>query len=99
MSETEIEDTLKRIQSHRGVKGVLIINNDGIPIRTNMNSEDSENYCSMLSQLVQKATSVVRTLDNNDDLTFLRVRSKQHEILIAPDKEYVLIVVQNPNME
>jgi dynein light chain roadblock-type len=26
---------------------------------------------------------------------FLRVRTKKHEVMIAPDKEYLLIVVQN----
>ena len=34
-----------------------------------------------------------------NDLTFLRVRSKKHEIMIAPDKEYLLIVIQNPAAE
>lgn len=29
-----------------------------------------------------------------DDLVFLRARTKKHEIMIAPDKEYLLIVIQ-----
>lgn len=33
---TEVEETLKRIQSHRGVKGVLIVNTEGQPIRSNL---------------------------------------------------------------
>lgn len=31
-----------------------------------------------------------------NDISFLRLRSKKHEIMIAPDKDYTLIVVQNP---
>jgi len=38
----------------------------------------------------------VRDLDPTNDLTFLRIRSKKHEIMVAPDKEFILIVVQNP---
>ena len=34
-----------------------------------------------------------------NDLTFLRIRSKKHEIMVAPDKDYILIVIQNPNAE
>lgn len=34
-----------------------------------------------------------------NDLTFLRVRSKKHEIMVAPDKDYLLIVIQNPNAD
>ena len=31
-----------------------------------------------------------------DDLKFLRIRSKKHEIMIAPDKDYTLLVIQKP---
>jgi dynein light chain roadblock-type len=44
--------------------------------------------------LVQ-ASGVVRAIDETDQLTFLRIRSKKHEIMVAPDAEYSLIVVQN----
>ena len=32
-----------------------------------------------------------------NDLTFLRLRSKKHEIMVAPDKDYLLIIIQDPN--
>lgn len=94
---SEVEETLKRIQSHKGVKGVLIMNSEGIPIKSNLSSEDTENYAALVSQLAFKASGVVRTLDDSDELAFLRIRSKKHEIMIAPDKDYVLVVIQNPN--
>jgi dynein light chain roadblock-type len=34
-----------------------------------------------------------------NDLTFVRIRSKKHEIMIAPDNGFILIVVQNPSVE
>merc|ERR1719198_2329411 len=55
-------------------------------------------YSALVSQLALKASSVVRTIEETDELTFFRIRSKMHEIMIAPDKEYLLIVIQNPNM-
>jgi dynein light chain roadblock-type len=48
-------------------------------------------------QLAIKAGGVVRTLDESDELAFLRIRSKKHEIMIAPDKDYILVVVQIPH--
>ena len=96
---SEIEETLKRIQSHRGVTGILIVNKDGVPIKTNMSTEDAKNHASLISQLTTKASSVVRTLDPQNDLTFLRIRSKKNEIMIAPDKDYMLFVIQNPNTD
>ena len=49
--------------------------------------------------LASKARSAVRTLDPQNDLTFLRIRSKKHEIMVAPEKEYMLIVIQEPPKE
>ncbi|CAF4286877.1 unnamed protein product, partial [Adineta steineri] len=36
----------------------------------------------------------VRDLDPQNDLTFLRIRTKKQEILVAPDKDYLTIVLQ-----
>ena len=44
-------------------------------------------YSGLITQLSDMARSVVRDLDPTNDLTFLRVRSKKHEILIAPGKD------------
>jgi len=93
---TEIEETIKRIQSHKGVKGVLIMNSDGIPIRSNLSGDDTESYAALISQLAMKSSSVIRSLDDSDELSFLRIRSKRHEIMVAPDKDYILVVIQNP---
>ena len=49
-------------------------------------------YC--VGLLAAMARSAVRDLDPQNDLQFLRLRSKQHEILVAPDPEFTLIVVQ-----
>ena len=55
----------------------------------------SPRYTALLSQLALKAGNVVRCLDETDDLTFFRIRSRKHEIMIAPDPEYLLIVIQS----
>lgn len=33
---SEVEETLKRISSHKGVQGIVIVNSEGIPIRSTM---------------------------------------------------------------
>ncbi|RDD43081.1 Dynein light chain roadblock-type 2 [Trichoplax sp. H2] len=93
----DVEETLKRIQSHKGVIGIIVVNNEGIPIRTTMDNSTTTQYSSLLHQLAAMARGVVRDVDPQNDLTFLRIRSKKHEIMVAPDKEHVLIVIQNPN--
>uniref|UniRef100_A0A667HWL5 Dynein light chain roadblock-type 2 n=1 Tax=Lynx canadensis TaxID=61383 RepID=A0A667HWL5_LYNCA len=68
----------------------------GIPIRTTLDNSTTVQYAGLLHQLTMKAKSTVRDIDPQNDLTFLRIRSKKHEIMVAPDKEYLLIVIQNP---
>ena len=64
-----------------------------------MKEEKTAKYSSMLGTLATKARSTLRELDATNDLKFLRIRSKKHEIMIAPDSEYTLIVIQNPDAE
>ena len=83
---SEVEETLKRINSHKGVQGIVIVNSEGVPIRSTIDQSLTTQYAANLTQLAAKARSVVRDLDPQNDLTFLRIRSKKYEILVAPDK-------------
>ncbi|XP_068595986.1 dynein light chain roadblock-type 2 [Brachionichthys hirsutus] len=92
----EVEETLKRLESHKGVVGTIVVNAEGIPIRTTLDNSTAVQYAGLLHHLTTKARSTVRDLDPQNDLTFLRIRSKKHEILVAPENDFLLIVIQNP---
>lgn len=49
-----------------------------------------------LSKLSVLARDLVRDLDHTNDLTFVRFSCRQYEYMIAPDKDYFLVVVQEP---
>lgn len=95
----DVEATIARIKKHRGVQSVIISNKDGVPIRPAKGVDEnvSRQLAAILGDLTSKARSVVRELDPQDDLTFLRIRTSKQEFMIAPDKEYTLIVTQNPS--
>lgn len=93
---SEAEEILNRIKNHNGVLGILVVNNDGLIIKSTFDQQQSDLHASLLTQLSDKARDVVRELDPQNDINFLRLRSKKHEIMIAPDKEFTLIVVQDP---
>ncbi len=56
-------------------------------------SLEATNYGVRLSQLAIHSRDLVRDLDPQNDLTFLRVSCKKYEMMIAPDKNYFLIVI------
>uniref|UniRef100_A0A2K6MN09 Dynein light chain roadblock-type 1 n=2 Tax=Rhinopithecus TaxID=542827 RepID=A0A2K6MN09_RHIBE len=92
----EVEETLKRLQSQKGVQGIIVVNTEGIPIKSTMDNPTTTQYASLMHSFILKARSTVREIDPQNDLTFLRIRSKKNEIMVAPDKDYFLIVIQNP---
>jgi dynein light chain roadblock-type len=64
----------------------------GIPIKTTMDNATAVHYAGLISQLSDKARSVVRDLDPTNDLTFLRIRSRKHEIMVAPGKQKKILL-------
>ena len=97
---SEVEDRIKRIEQHKGVKGILIVTSENKFIKSTMPQNNEANkYGVMLKNLAIQARDLVRDLDPSNDLTFLRVTCKKYEMMIAPDKDYYLIVIQCPNEE
>ena len=100
----EVEERILRIKQHRGVIGLLIVDENGKVLRTTMNKQDKEQnpiqIAKKVTELAKKARSVVRDIDPQNDLTFFRVRGRnKQEIMVAPDKNLYLIVLQRTDFD
>jgi len=93
----DTEERMKRIQQSPGVQGIVIINHEGIAIRTTLDNATTVHYANLLGSLTSMARGAVRDLDPMNDLTFLRIRTKKNEIILAPEKDYMLVVIQSPS--
>ncbi|CAD5216373.1 unnamed protein product [Bursaphelenchus xylophilus] len=91
----DVDETIKRIQSQKGVTGVLIMDINGRPIRSTFDEEATAQYSDHLHELCDKSRNVVKDLDQTNDLSFLRLRTKNNEIIVAPDRDYLIAVVSN----
>lgn len=95
-----VEDTLRRIVSHRGVVGYFVLDPNSGRILKSAGFGDStkevRRYAEKLRGLIDVAASTIRTIDWRDSMTFLRISCGVQEILVAPDleKQYTLVVVQ-----
>ena len=95
---SEIEETVKRITAHKGVQSLVILNSEYIPIRTfptTMDHFESVRFCSMVNNLFPKLNAMIKDLDPGNDFMHVRIRSKKNELLIYPEKEYILVVTQS----
>jgi hypothetical protein len=56
----------------------------GIPIRSTLDASVTQQYAALIKSLSDKARSAIRDIDPTNELVFFRLRTKKHEILIAP---------------
>ncbi|CAF0879563.1 unnamed protein product [Brachionus calyciflorus] len=99
MAVNEAEETFKRLATLPGVQGIIVMNNDGIPIRTTLPQNKTALYVGLIHGLAVKTKSAIKEMDHQNDLTFIRLRSHKDEVLIAPDKEFTMIVIQKPAIQ
>ncbi|OQV21503.1 putative Dynein light chain roadblock-type 2 [Hypsibius exemplaris] len=97
--EADIGETLNRIKTHKGVVGIIVLTQDGVVLKSTLDDETASSYGLLVHDLVRRSRLGIRDFDPSNDLSFLRIRTKKHEIMVAPDRDYLLIVIQNPNSE
>ena len=87
----ELQETISRLSSHAGVDTVLILTKKGDLV---VGSEtEHAKHCQALLQTANRFLEAA--FDNNDEVTFLQVRTKQYrELLIAPHEGYALVVLK-----
>eukprot|EP00877_Chromochloris_zofingiensis_P014620 jgi/Chrzof1/9411/Cz04g02030.t1 len=92
-----VEETLERVSKHKGVLGLIVASNQGVIYKSTLDESLTQQYTSMIPGLTGLAKNMVRDLDPQNDLEFLRIRSAKHEIMVAPKDDYVLVVIQDPS--
>ena len=79
------ERWLERIaRGNRCYSLCIRVSTSGIPIRSNLDASVTQQYAALIKSLTDKARSTIRDIDPTNELVFFRLRTKKHEILIAP---------------
>jgi len=89
----EVQDTISRISQNKGVLGIMILNKRGDILQTTWNPEDQIQHAKAVSTIVRQCSFLLK---EEDPLSMITIRSLQKEILVAPDGDYLLVVLQNP---
>ncbi len=96
ISQKQFEETLRSLSAHKDVRGVIIASNDGLPISSteNLTADMRETVSALVASLVGRAKAVVTQLDEGM-LNFFTLDTSKGEILVAPENDYVLIVLRH----
>jgi hypothetical protein len=114
----ELQETVSRLSSHKGVESVLILNRNGDIVvesgsvasynlpPTSPTAAAEEEFAAALEEcsaqhalrtnkLLEAATSYIQSLQPDDEVAFVQVRSKNNqELMIAPHQGFVLAVLK-----
>ncbi|MHA1793335.1 MAG: roadblock/LC7 domain-containing protein [Promethearchaeota archaeon] len=91
-----LKEIVKRFASREDVRGVIITDDEGLPIQSDLDTTTTELVAAHVTSLVGRARKVVEGL-NEGKMHFLKIESSRGEILIAPENEWILIVLQGGN--
>ncbi|KAI8971323.1 hypothetical protein BD414DRAFT_500936 [Trametes punicea] len=101
----ELEQTLTLLTSHRSVLGYMLLSR-GQPVTIIRHSgvvfegEQGKKYASAIARIVHSVQTGLEEVsgghNEGDDIRFMRIRTKRHEIMISPDERYLLAVLHDP---
>lgn len=84
-------------KASKNVVDVVVVNKDSHIIRSTVtnpnNAQVVPQYMSHITQVIDRCKLAFK---ENDELTFLKMRTKKWEFLVVPDKEYMLVAILNP---
>lgn len=88
----DINEAFDRVRrASKNVADLVVINKDNFIIRSS-----SGNVAKQMTGLVQVVDHCRTVFKENNELTFLKLRTKKCEYLVVPDREYILVAILNP---
>ncbi|MHA1998450.1 MAG: roadblock/LC7 domain-containing protein [Promethearchaeota archaeon] len=88
-----LKEIVKRFASREDVRGVIITDDEGLPIQSDVPTETTELVAAHVTSLVGRAKKVVDGLGEGN-LHFIKIETDKGEVLVAPESEWILIVLQ-----
>ncbi|KAH8389864.1 hypothetical protein KR200_002953, partial [Drosophila serrata] len=88
------DDAFIKFFEHRGGRDIIIMDNNGVPLRSTSSHRRTVFLVGNLKPLLNMARNVVRDLDPSNDITFMRIRSNVGEVHMTLGSDFILIVVQ-----
>ncbi|RVE50806.1 hypothetical protein evm_004555 [Chilo suppressalis] len=90
-----VNPIVDRLMEDDSVDCVIMTNKDGTPILTNTSPTTATNYGLILHPIGSLAHIYIKELDALDEVIVTRIITKNVEILIAPHREFNIIVAQH----
>ncbi|KAI5633276.1 roadblock/LC7 domain-containing protein [Phthorimaea operculella] len=98
-SMNRINPVIDRITDDDSVDSVILINQEGDPIYTNVPVINATNIGKNLCPLGRVVRDAVKDLNVLDNLMVLRIDTKKYEIMMVPEEDFGVVVVQRARLK
>lgn len=91
-----LQNTIKRLAARKGVRGILVCDEDGLPLKSNLAQSDADMVSAHIAMLVRKVRSVSEAI-NHGRLHSVYVEMHDQEIIITPDPQagFTIVVLKD----
>ncbi|DAZ92955.1 TPA: hypothetical protein N0F65_012996 [Lagenidium giganteum] len=94
----EIEEAIKQLKSKPGFSSYILMNNDGIVVKyENLEYREAVMHAYHVLALYGRTRKHIQKLfpdPNENEMEWLRLRTKMHEMIIAQHLRFTLVVIQ-----
>ncbi|MFO8018742.1 MAG: roadblock/LC7 domain-containing protein [Promethearchaeia archaeon] len=89
----EVNAIIRRFEQKEGIRGVIICDSSGLPIKSNLENEKTEEASAYITSLIGKSKQVVKALKEGG-LQFIRLETSKGEIMVALEENLILIILK-----
>ena len=89
----EVKAIIRRFEEKEGVRGVIICDSTGLPIKSNLPTEQTEEVSAYITALIGKSQQCVKALQEGA-LKFIRLETSKGEVMIALEEQLILIILK-----
>ncbi|MFX1238642.1 MAG: roadblock/LC7 domain-containing protein [Promethearchaeota archaeon] len=89
----EVKNIIRRFEEKEGVRGVIICDASGLPIKSNLDINLTEEVAAYITSLIGKGKQVVKAL-NEGTLNFIRLETSKGETMVALEENLILIILK-----
>ncbi|XP_020807798.1 uncharacterized protein LOC110183783 [Drosophila serrata] len=95
MGSYPVQATFDRLAQLPGVLAAILIDGKGLPVRSTLNDTDTMRYANKMQPLVTMARSMVQEMEPTDQLTYVRLRTRKQEVMVATENQHTIIIIQD----
>jgi predicted regulator of Ras-like GTPase activity (Roadblock/LC7/MglB family) len=91
----DVEAAIQRLSSYNGVKGVIVSNSEGVPIRITLSEpEETSKFSNLSARILHQGETHLKHANGHDSIGSIRIRGKKTEVVITSSMqgEYPLIL-------